>query len=571
MARHTVTTPATGKRGRGISNVQATPTKVAQYETDPDGPEEHMTDPDPQGETKITPLGELLGGREYKCPAFQLPDRHPGRYYLLSMDVVRFGCARDTYVLFNKIPGMVRLELTEDEKMLLIQRGIVPKNFRSRKISFLTARSAFVRFGHLLVKGGKEVTDDYYEEVARKKAAEDQARRREKIAQREKTRSPPPPLLDAASSTVATMGTPVRRSRLPGDTLHGRRGSTPLKSSPAPSGLVSMGSHHQMERLMSVESTLTDPGHFSSSMSPPPSGAQPELVVDGKNGATVAHPATPEPEPLEEHAFPLHADRDAGMFNAAQSVRDLNQRLRLERRRKPRFWDPHTYVHQVPANTQPTTVVTVLDRSIPSSDPRHTGPVKAEPVRFVTVPAPSGLPTCPLLDPNAEPTATNVLADADEAYPLAIMPGQYQGLLPADATRWNRPMPLIPAETASRVAVKAQVLALAQRQLPIGPPAQGPSFQHVPAGGGSNPQQPAGPQRPPVPQGTHLPHGDDGRATSAALRNVKALTVNQPKSPGAAMTGGGSFMGQPSPAGSGLRSPLAQALASYSVTSPSTQ
>ncbi|RKP36113.1 chromatin-remodelling complex, RSC SWI/SNF subunit Rsc7/Swp82, partial [Dimargaris cristalligena] len=118
---------------------------------------------DPQGETKITALGELLGGRRFRFSAFQLPTRHPGRFYALSMDVVRFSSARDTYILFQKNPQMVRLILTDEEKFRLIDEGVVPKNFRSRTIPFITARSAFIRYGHSLIEKGKPVVDDYYE------------------------------------------------------------------------------------------------------------------------------------------------------------------------------------------------------------------------------------------------------------------------------------------------------------------------------------------------------------------------------------------------------------------------
>ncbi|KAJ1658565.1 hypothetical protein IWQ61_002210 [Dispira simplex] len=399
-------TPNPKRRRRGVDPEQEqqgdAPTSQERNQTPTiDDVEEKDVEHDPSGDRKITALGELLDGREFKCRAFQLPNRHRGRYYMLCMDVVRCTNTRDSFVLFVKHPDLVRLTLTEDEKTQLIEAKILPTFFRSRKIPFITARSAFVTFGHALIKKGRPVTDDYYEAEAREKWGN----------------LPPAP---------AHRHTPNQH--------HSRRGrsATPDLAGPVERGASLYGEGQSGGQLLP---------------SSPPSLVRGGSVISQKRSRTpIPDASVLAAKETDGNRFPLHSHRDAWLFNLAQSTLQFNAQLQASRRAKPKYWDPHTYVHQVPRNTQPSRVQ-VEATPLPTKSSGAT-------IQFVN----DQSPFPPRTDHKEPTTGTSLrlpletLAEApqsscdpevwgDNAFPLAVMPGQYQGLLALDRTRFNKPAP----------------------------------------------------------------------------------------------------------------------------------
>ncbi|KAG0307566.1 hypothetical protein BGZ99_001408 [Dissophora globulifera] len=124
--------------------------------------EENEGEVDEAGETKITKNGELLGGRQYKCRSFKLPDRGD-RIYMLSMDPARVLGFRDSYLFFLKNPQLVRVNTTVEERQWMIENGMLMANFKSKLIAVVTARSIFKSFGARIIKNGRGRVDDYYE------------------------------------------------------------------------------------------------------------------------------------------------------------------------------------------------------------------------------------------------------------------------------------------------------------------------------------------------------------------------------------------------------------------------
>ncbi|KAG0331967.1 PHD finger protein 10 [Podila horticola] len=120
---------------------------------------------DEAGEAKITKEGELLGGRQFKCRAFKLPDRGD-RVYMLSMDPARVLGFRDSYLFFIKNPHLIRVITTVEERTWMIREGLLMANFKSKLIALVTARSIFKTFGHRIIKNGRSRVDDYYEAAA---------------------------------------------------------------------------------------------------------------------------------------------------------------------------------------------------------------------------------------------------------------------------------------------------------------------------------------------------------------------------------------------------------------------
>ncbi|KAJ1981320.1 hypothetical protein H4R34_002123 [Dimargaris verticillata] len=423
--------PMTKRRRRNtVSRADAKPLR-------PDDPEEYDFEVDPAGETKITRLGELLGDRRFKFNVFQLPTRCPNRHYVLTMEVVKYSSAKDTYFLFHRNPDMVRLQLTEDEKARLIDQGVVPRNFRSRQIPFITARSAFIKYGHQVVIQGVPVIDDYYEAEAREQHNAHELRALEtKAARRGQSQT----LSDTASVGSASLRADSRRSATPNraGVLNGGRGASIEASS------------------LDMDSFMTPPRRRARTPArPPPPELEKSLPVRSETLSPVL-----APDDFDEQLEMRYSQAPTGdrwLLDTALSILRYNHQLRRTRQQRTKYWDPHTYVHQVPRHTQPTQVDVSLDSNtlpsaadasmpeMPLSPSLHFQPCSSNP---------------DALTPRAIDTA------ADEAYPLSLMPGQYQGMIPANAGRWNQPSHPHAVSKLSRGVLKAALAAeLPQRPL----------------------------------------------------------------------------------------------------------
>ncbi|KAL2200754.1 chromatin remodelling complex Rsc7/Swp82 subunit-domain-containing protein [Corynascus similis CBS 632.67] len=119
---------------------------------------------DPEGEKKVDKLGNLQGGREYRCRTFKLANRGD-RLYMLSTEPARCVGFRDSYLFFTKHKKLYKIIVNDDEKRDMIERDIIPHSYKGRSIGIVTARSVFREFGALIIVGGRRIIDDY--EVAK--------------------------------------------------------------------------------------------------------------------------------------------------------------------------------------------------------------------------------------------------------------------------------------------------------------------------------------------------------------------------------------------------------------------
>lgn len=175
-AREADLTPRRRGRGgwRGRGGRKGAPMQPTQQAIDKEGTMMDIVDDevalpeDPQGETKVDKMGNLQGGREYRCRTFTVQGRGD-RLYMLSTEPARCVGFRDSYLFFTKHRRLFKIIVDDDEKRDMIDREIIPHSYKGRSIGIVTARSVFREFGALIVVGGKRVIDDY--EVA--KARED--------------------------------------------------------------------------------------------------------------------------------------------------------------------------------------------------------------------------------------------------------------------------------------------------------------------------------------------------------------------------------------------------------------
>ena len=153
-----------GYRGRGGRKGQQL--SAAQRPVDKDGnameivDDEVLLPDDPEGEKKVDKLGNLLGGREYRCRTFTILGRGQ-RLYMLSTEPARCVGFRDSYLFFTKHRKLYKIIVDEDEKRDMIERDIIPHSYKGRSIGVVTARSVFREFGALIIVGGRRIIDDY--------------------------------------------------------------------------------------------------------------------------------------------------------------------------------------------------------------------------------------------------------------------------------------------------------------------------------------------------------------------------------------------------------------------------
>jgi len=150
------------------STLKALPT-VRNHTTDqlgPGGDEYLPRDIDESGEKKVTPNGQLLGGHEYRCRTFLVPNRGD-KLFMLGSECAKFLGYRDSYLLFNRNPSLFKIIANHTEKDDLVSQEILSLSSRSRPIAIVTARSMFRQFGSRVIVNGRRVRDDYWETKAR--------------------------------------------------------------------------------------------------------------------------------------------------------------------------------------------------------------------------------------------------------------------------------------------------------------------------------------------------------------------------------------------------------------------
>lgn len=154
-----------GWRGRGGRKGGPAVPKAEQV-VDADGTVAEIVDDecvlaeDAEGEAKVDKLGNLAGGREYRCRTFTVLGRG-NRLYMLSTEPARCVGFRDSYLFFTKHRKLYKIIVDEDEKRDMIERDIIPHSYKGRSIGIVTARSVFREFGARIIVGGRRIVDDY--------------------------------------------------------------------------------------------------------------------------------------------------------------------------------------------------------------------------------------------------------------------------------------------------------------------------------------------------------------------------------------------------------------------------
>ncbi|KAI5953889.1 NPL6 [Candida margitis] len=127
--------------------------------------EVYIPNEDPKGKEKIDELGYLKGGRELRMKTFKILGEGD-RLYVISTIPARMVGFRDSYLLFKTHRTLFKRVCDDNQKMDLINRGIIPNSYKGRAVNLVSARSIFREFGAKMIKEGKKVIDDFWEQRA---------------------------------------------------------------------------------------------------------------------------------------------------------------------------------------------------------------------------------------------------------------------------------------------------------------------------------------------------------------------------------------------------------------------
>lgn len=120
---------------------------------------------DPKGLEKVDLNGNLLGGRQFRMKTFNVLGCG-AKQYMVSTEPARLVGFRDSYLLFKTHRTLFKKVCSNEEKMDLIDRGLIPNSYKGRAVNLVAARSVFREFGAIMILDGKKVIDDFWEQRA---------------------------------------------------------------------------------------------------------------------------------------------------------------------------------------------------------------------------------------------------------------------------------------------------------------------------------------------------------------------------------------------------------------------
>lgn len=124
-----------------------------------------MIQTDPLGERKISAYGELQNGRSYLMDTFTLSNS--AHILVLVSDLMKaLQYDRSEIEFLEEYSQLLPLQLNEDEKAFLKKGGLLQSDDNTND-RYITAKSAFVRFGAATIASGVRVIDDYWESLAK--------------------------------------------------------------------------------------------------------------------------------------------------------------------------------------------------------------------------------------------------------------------------------------------------------------------------------------------------------------------------------------------------------------------
>lgn len=332
------------------STLKALPT-VRDHTTDqlgPGGDEYLPREIDENGEKKVMPNGQLLGGRDYRCRTFLVPNRGD-KLFMLATECARVLGYRDSYLLFNKNRSLYKIIANQTEKDDLVNQEILPFSYRSRQIAIVTARSMFRQFGSRVIVNGRRVRDDYWETKARKQGFTEADLAGEKRPGASKARE----AAAAAEQNASLLGGPQGEIVYSNSPAQFGGAPHPQLIQPGMIGATLPGNRTRMPRLTLPEYPDTRRTDYSSIL---------------KTGSRQEITGPPYQDRTQPTAIPeIHAQA----HHAAEFNRSVNQQREMRNDYMNNMWRrPHEQPVSA-ALSQPVTAAGTSDATIPASRATH--------------------------------------------------------------------------------------------------------------------------------------------------------------------------------------------------------
>ncbi|PWA00279.1 hypothetical protein BB558_003663 [Smittium angustum] len=466
-----------------LTNVPAAKSKTSTVKNL--GLEDVETEWDDEGEKKVDAKGNLSENREYAIPTFKLSTRSdPDKLYVLVTHIFKFAGIKDSYHMQRNHPSLIRLELTTEEKENLINEGWIYYSLSWRQAYVVTARSFFREFGSKGIKNGRYIIDDYWVKKKTEEAEYEYGTVVSKNLEIHKFQQP-----GTVSESNTTLG-PVRQklSALPKTKEPRERSATDRYSSikpipkidlvrwppeksfdslkPAPFDLLSSLSKELFDSTLLSRRPVSDGTVLGESSNIPLSAALGQLAsasVDFVEKPTLLNkdkPSLPETNILESEVVKRYnriiSNQSVTMNRCLQSLRSATRGV---------WYDPHTDITQLPANTQPKEVNIVVGKKALVNSNVNSTPSGTPEITFVS--SRNTKTTFVVDDLNKRPISDNtsvlsldgfeispfsdnlqknhvggpkdlVVENIYNHFPLAVSKGQYQEETPLDQTRFGQ-------------------------------------------------------------------------------------------------------------------------------------
>ncbi|KAI8819321.1 chromatin remodelling complex Rsc7/Swp82 subunit-domain-containing protein [Fimicolochytrium jonesii] len=148
--------------------------------------------------------------------------------------------------------------------------------------------------------------------------------------------------------------------------------------------------------------------------------------------------------------IPALAVGDEQLYKRAASAADFNRRLRLQR--STSFFDTHTNIEQMPSLSQPQSIS-----------------VEMKVGSIADIARGNGLSIVQNTDPTDSDWVRVEIPPEDELYPIAIIPGQYQGAFPVARNRFSA-SDVVPADPTPAAAPNVKDITRASTPAPVALP-----------------------------------------------------------------------------------------------------
>ncbi|CAO3620798.1 unnamed protein product [Cunninghamella echinulata] len=394
---------------------------------------------------------------------------------MLAMDPAKNLGYRDSHIFFTKNPSLERVRLTEEEKDILVERGMVLAWFRHRDVAVVTARSVFKQFGAKIIKKGKRCRDDYFEAKARAEGFTGETNgtieKKSELMALGHWHELDNSYHDDASGHARQSLLHLDR-HIPYDDDDDDDDEDGLNNEQDGYSNVLNNSDQEEEDIYNLDANFNEDNNDQHD-------DEDDYILNGLRNNDNPNKKRSGRKKRKRVSYIPNTDitTETWLHHAALGVRGLNAQLQSCRDRKTTFYDVHTNIHQVPNATQPTDCKWILHLDkynkekdfTDNNNNNNNNNNKKNDIGFneednininrlylrilenqydekeILNALPKNIHKSiePIIRASTSKHLIQQSENDDDGYPIALVEHQYQDSFPIDFTRFHQPRPLI--------------------------------------------------------------------------------------------------------------------------------